>query len=139
MFYGSNYPGYQPQYSQPMQQPDYQQQRMAYLQSMQPQQLQQAGLSARFVTCREEAVAATVFPGTPMVFIDRENGAAYYKSIDPNTGAPEFREYFAPRIETPAVPQYVTMDMYNDMRAELESLKAAMQPAPRRQKGADTE
>ena len=115
----------------------FQQQRMDFLQSMQPQQ--QSGIQARPVTGREEAVAATVFPGTPMLFLDRANGAVYYKAIDPNTGAGEFVDFAIVRPEQHAAPQYVTVDMFEQWRAEIEQRFQQTNPVRRQQKGADTE
>ena len=120
-------------YQQPPQQM-YQQSRMDFLQSMQPQQ---QGIQARPVTGREEAVAATVFPGTPVLFLDRAHGAVYYKAIDPNTGAAEFVDFAIAQPVQQPTPRYVTVDMFEQWRAEIEQRFA--QPARRQQKGAEAE
>ena len=112
--------------------------RMDYMQSMQSMQPQQSGIQARPVTGREEAVAATVFPGSPMLFLDRAHGMVYYKAIDPQTGAAEFVDFtVAQPAPPPAPPQYVTVEMFDQWRSEFESRFTA--PAQRRAKGADSE
>lgn len=109
--------------------------RMDYMQSMQPQP---SGIQARPVTGREEAVAATVFPGTPVLFLDRAHGAVYYKAVDPNTNAVEFVEFIVAQPAPPqAPPQYVTVEMFDQWRSEFESRFQA--PAQRKVKGADAE
>ena len=136
MFYGNNYPGYQPQYSQPMQQPDYQQQRMAYLQSMQPQQ---SGIQARFVASREEAMAAAVFPGYPIVFVNRAAHEAYYKNVD-QQGNVEFEDFFGTKPEPQQPLQYATIADIEAIRGEMAQLRDMIPAQPtRRTKGADTE
>ena len=120
-----------------MQQPQqmWQQSRMDFLQNAQPQQ---NGIQARPVTCREEAVAATVFPGSPMLFLDRMNGAVYYKAVDAQSNAVEFVDFYVGKPAQPAVPQYVTVEMFDAWRAEIEGRIVA--PTQRKmQKGADTE
>ena len=109
--------------------------RMDYMQSMQPQQ---SGIQARPVAGREEAVAATVFPGSPVLFLDRTHGAVYYKSVDPNTNAVEFVDFVVAQPAPPqAPPQYVTVEMFDQWRSEFESRFQAS--ARRTQKGADAE
>ncbi len=131
-----NYNGYQqPIYggNSTYQQQSFLPSRMDY--SMQPQQ---SGIQARPVTGREEAVAAAVFPGTPMLFLDRAHGAVYYKAIDPQTGAAEFVDFIVPQpVPQPAPPQYVTVEMFDQWRSEIEGRFSA--PAQRKTKGADTE
>ena len=135
--------GYQPQYNpgfQPQQQAY--QQRMGFLQSAQP--MQQSGLQARPVTCREEAVAATVFPGSPMVFLDRAHGMAYYKAVDAQTNSVEFVDLAvvmptqqAAQPAAQQMPQYATIADIEAIRGEMAQLRE-MIPA-RRQKGAEAE
>lgn len=109
--------------------------RMDYMQSMQPQQI---GIQARPVTGREEAVAATVFPGSPVLFLDRTHGAVYYKAVDPNTNAVEFVDFTVAQPAPPqAPPQYVTVEMFDQWRSEFESRFQAS--AQRKMKGADAE
>ena len=134
------YNGYQPQQGaynaayQP-QQGVYPQTRMDFLQqSMQPQQ---SGVQARFVANREEAMAATVFPGSPVVFVNRGAGEAYWKNIDPQTGAAEFVEFAIKQPVQQTAPQYVTVEMFDAWRAEIEGRFTSVPRRP--QKGADAE
>lgn len=141
MFDGYGYqpqynPGYQPQQAYP--------QRMTYMQPAQP--VQQNGLQARAVSCREEAVAATVFPGSPVIFLDRAHGMAYYKAVDAQTNAVEFVDFTvampmqqAPQQMQQPAPQYATLADIEAIRGEVAQLRD-MIPAPRRQqRGADAE
>ena len=130
--------GYQPQYTQGYPQMQPYQQRMDFLQSAQPQQPQQnSGLQARPVTGREEAMAAMVFPGAPVLFFDRAHAAVYYKATDPQTGAAEFVEFV---MASPAqtAPQYATLADIDAIRAEIAQVRD-MIPVRGRQKGADAE
>ena len=113
----------------------YQQSRLDFLQGSQPQQ---NGMQARPVTGREEAVAATVFPGSPMLFLDRAHGAVYYKAIDPQTGAAEFVDFVVATQPARTAPQYVTIEMFDSWRNEIES-RFASAPPRKTQKGADVE
>ena len=135
------YNGYQPQqqpaygvYQQPQQM--YQQPRTDFLQSVQPQP---SGIQARPVTGREEAVAATVFPGSPMLFLDRAHGAVYYKSVDPQSNAVEFVDFIVPQpAPQQAAPKYVTVEMFESWRSEIEGRLTPPQQR-RAAKGADAE
>lgn len=138
-------PGYPQGYPQQM----YAQQRMDYLQSMQPpQQTQQPGdLQARIVTSREEAVAAQVLPnGVPFVFYNPNRQEVYLKRIDPQTGAAEFMDLARippPQAAQPVPVQYAPLDRFEALEGRMgrieEMLAAPPQPASRRQKGADAE
>lgn len=136
----SNYNAYQQQnpaynaFQQPQQM--YQQSRMDFLQSVQPQQ---GGIQARPVTGREEAVAATVFPGTPVLFLDRAHGAVYYKAIDPNTGAAEFVDFTIAQPVQQASPQYATLADIEAIRDEMAQLRDMIPVPPSRRKGVDAE
>lgn len=115
--------------------------RMDYMQPMQPQP---SGIQARPVTGREEAVAAAVFPGTPVLFLDRAHGAVYYKAIDPQTGAAEFVDFAVARPAQPPqanpAPQYATLADIEAIRGEMASLRDMIPASPaRRTKGVDTE
>ena len=85
----------------PMQQP---------IQSMQigqqPATQQPGTLYARYVTGREEAIAATVLPdGTLNLFVDEQHGMIYGKAVAPN-GAAMFREFvYRQPVQQPAEPQ----------------------------------
>lgn len=125
------YGGMQPQYGGSYQpsQSMYGNQRMDFLQQTQQavQQPQQGvtlgGAHARIVSCREEGVASQVMPnGEPWVFIDNAHGMLYYKRLDPN-GTAVFLDFVLSRQETPAQPQYVTMDMFDALRKEIDVLK----------------
>lgn len=106
-------------------------QRPAYQQPIyQPQPMMQDGaVQARLVSGREEAVAATVMPGSMWLFYDRAHGVIYSKLIDPQTGMPEFKEYadVAPATQAPA-PQYVTVEMFDQFQQGLERRFEALQP-----------
>lgn len=98
--------------------------------SMAPMGQQQPGaLFARYVAGREEAVAAQVIPdGNLNVFVDMANGRIYTKAVAGN-GLSDFREYaFQP--PQPKLPEGhgVTIEMFNQLRGEVEGLKAAMRP-----------
>lgn len=90
-------PGFQAGiYPQPMQ-PNYVQRQE------QPSMLQQPGMiPARYVTGREEAVAAQIIPGDPFIFADFQNGRLYVKQINPQTMAADFIEFA--RVQ-PTAPQ----------------------------------
>lgn len=120
--FGNQYP-YMPQ-GPAYQRPAYQQ----YPQMAQPAMMQDSGLQARFVSGREEAVAANVMPGMPCMFVDRANGMAYYKAIDPNTGAVEFRTLKEVQPEAQQAPQYVTIDMLQALRSDIDERFAALAP-----------
>ena len=135
MFYNNGYQQPMYGYQQPQQQM-YQQSRMDFLQSMQPQQ---GGLQARPVTGREEAVAATVFPGSPVLFLDRAHGAVYYKAVDPNTNAVEFVDFAVAQPVQQAVPQYATLADIEAIRGEMAQIRDMIPTQTRRAKGVDTE
>lgn len=105
--------------------------RPAYPQPVyQPQPMMQDGaVQARLVSGREEAVAATVMPGSMWLFYDRAHGVIYSKLIDPQTGMPEFKEYadVAPATQASA-PQYVTVEMFDQFQQGLERRFEALQP-----------
>lgn len=136
-----NYPsfGYQPQQTylpnsynqfQPPQQP---------MQTFPPpQQQNNAGVSARLVTGREEAVAAQIIPdGTVWLFADLAHNVIYTKQINPQTMVADFREYRGQPIqvqpEQPTV-QYAPLDAFEQLRADVEQLKA-QQPQPKTRGG----
>lgn len=87
-----------------------------------PQQpmMQDGAMQARIVSCKEEAIAAPVNPGVRTLFLDQSHGMVYSKLIDPQTGASDFREYTEPVVTQPAVPQYMTVEMFNEYRDGLE-------------------
>ena len=126
------YGGYAPQYGGGYmpQQGMYGNPRMDFLQQtqqgmQQAQQPMQTGeLQGRIVTGREEAVAAQVMPGAPYFMLDLTHDRAYVKHIDPQTGAARFIDLAVVRPEAAPQVQYATIDMVNDLRAQLEQLRA---------------
>ncbi len=123
-----NNPGYQSAiYPQSI--PPYQQRQE------QPAVIQQPGmLPARYVTGREEAVAAQIIPGDPFIFADFQHGKIYVKQINPQTMAADFVEFA--RIqpvqaqETPQQPQvqFATKEDLDALRADMEALRTSIQP-----------
>lgn len=122
-------PGYQPPvFPQPM--PSYQPRQE------QPAAFTQPGMvPARFVTGREEAVAAQIIPGDPFVFLDFQHGRIYVKQINPQTMAADFVEFTRSQPvqqpqETPVQPQaqFATIADLEALRGELEALRTSMTP-----------
>ena len=91
-------------------------QRPAYQPIYVPQMMQESMVQARFVSGREEAMAATVYPGSMVAFIDRANGRVYTKQIDPNNGMSEFHEY----SEGVPQPQFVTAEAFAQYQADMD-------------------
>lgn len=90
-----------------------------------PQQTVSAGIAARLVSGREEAVAAQVIPdGTVWVFADLAHNVLYTKQINPQTLAADFREFRGTTEPVRPEPQYVTMGDFERLRAEVEQIKA---------------
>ena len=143
--------GYQPAYAPNpgfQQIPNYQQQRMDYLQSMQqaiqPQMMQQPGdLQARIVTSREEAVAAQVLPnGVPFVFYCPTRQEVYMKRIDPQTNMAEFADFSRIQSQQPtqaAQVEYVPLDRFTRLEARMDGIEAMLTTPQTRAKGADAE
>lgn len=133
MFGGQGYPGYPmgAGYGQPTR-PIYQ--------PPQPMQMNPTGMepgmvNARYVTCREEAVAAQILPdGSAYYFICEAQGRIYSKRFNPQTGAPEFREYVVSQ-QNPA-EQFAPMDALRALNARVEQIEQ-MLTAP--MKGANGE
>lgn len=82
--------------------------------------MQDGMVQARFVASREEAIAATVIPGSMFLFYDRANRKIYSKLIDPQTGMPDFREFCENQPEQQQVPQYATLEAVSTALQELE-------------------
>lgn len=113
-------PYYQPGMPQgpAFQRPAFQQQpmqQMPMFQQPQPVMMQDGMIQARFVSGREEAVASNVMPGSMFLFHDRANGKIYAKLIDPNTGLADFREYAEVQPSAQNAPNYVTMDVLEEI------------------------
>ena len=135
------YGGFSPQYGGSYQpnQGMYGNPRMDFLQQTQqnmqaaPQGMQIGELQARSVMCKEEAVAAQVLPnGLPYLFDDPANEKIYRKRFDPQTGMSEMLTYVLEK--SAQQPQYATIDMVNELRAQLEQLRGE-----RTAKGGDVE
>lgn len=113
---------YYPQMGQPQgyQRPSYIPQQQMYQQPMNPPMMQDGMVQARFVASREEAIAATVIPGSMFLFYDRANRKIYSKLIDPQTGMPDFREFGENQPEQQQIPQYATLEAVSTALQELE-------------------
>ena len=105
-------------------------QRMEYQQPQMMQPQQQPGmLSARYVTGRDEAVAAQILPdGNVWLFADIPHGKIYAKQMLPS-GMADFREYAASDVPPSQQPppqqnqKYVTADEFAKVCSELNTLK----------------
>jgi len=73
-------------------------------------------------------VASNVMPGSMFLFHDRANGMIYSKLIDPQTGMPEFKAYAEVQPEAEQAPQYVTIDMLQALRSDIDERFAALAP-----------
>lgn len=81
----------------------------------------------RFVTA-EEAKGYMVMPNGKALLIDRQNKIATVKVADPMGQSTTQQFKFEVLSEQPqAQPVYVTMEQYNDLLAQIESLKKAME------------
>lgn len=108
-------------YFQPvMQQPQAYQRQIYPQQTYQQPMMQDGTVQARLVSGREEAMAATVIPGSMFLFFDRANRKIYSKLIDLQTGMPDFREYGEMQPEQLQQPQYITMEALSAFRQEME-------------------
>lgn len=88
-----------------------------------------SGYLCRPVTSRLEAEAVQVdFLGPGTVLPDLAHGAIYLKRFNPNTGSSDFLVF---NLETPAEPapppQYVTADIVESLRGEIDSLKGEIE------------
>lgn len=95
---------------------------------MQDQFMQQPGMiNARYVTGREEAVAAQILPdGNPYLFKCAAQGRIFEKCVNPQTGIAEFCEYakIAPQQEQQAV-QFAPIDALQALSARVEQIEQA--------------
>ena len=118
-------PYYQPGMPQgpAFQRPAFQQpvQQMPIFQQPQPVMMQDGMIQARFVSCREEAVASNVMPGMECWFVDRAHHAAYYKAVD-ISGNVDFREYAESQPTQQVTPQYATVDALDALRQEFDQI-----------------
>ena len=115
-----------PIYGQQMQ-PAYPQTYRPVYQPPQPMQPQMdAGMvNARYVTCREEAVAAQIIPdGSAYYFICEAQGRIYSKRFNPATNSAEFREYIIqhnqPQMQA---EQFAPMDALRALNARVEQIE----------------
>lgn len=114
-------------YQQPYQQPYYQQQAQSVL---------------RPVTCKEEALAASVdFMGGISVMPDLAHGVIYTKVFDRNTGSAAFAEYRLAPPDPPPAPavQYAPLEVVEQMQREVAELRAALAPRGRKTKEVEPE
>lgn len=97
------------------------------IQLMQANQQQPGTLYARYVTGREEAVAAQVIPdGTLNLFVDMQHGMIYGKAVAPN-GAAELREFAYRQPVQPAEPQqWVSRDAFDQLQRKVLQLEDAL-------------
>lgn len=118
-----NAPALQTPQNSPYAQMGYMQQ-AAQPQMQQPVQMQQPGMiQARYVTGREEAVAAQILPdGNIYIFADAANGRMYTKQVNPQTNSAEFVTYVRETPMRPEVPQYPTMEMFVELQQRVEQL-----------------
>lgn len=116
-----------PIYGQQMQ-PAYPQTYRPVYQTPQPMQMTQpqmdpAMANARYVTCKEEAVAAQIIPdGSAYYFICEAQGRIYSKRFNPTTNAAEFREYVIQQSQ-PQAEQFAPMDALRALNARVEQIE----------------
>ena len=81
----------------------------------------------RFVT-PEEAKGYTVMPNAKVLLIDRQNKIATVKVADP-MGQSTTQQFKFEAVGEPAQaqPVYVTIEQYNDLLTQIESLKKALE------------
>lgn len=116
-----------PMYGQQMQSTYPQTYRPIY-QPPQPMQMNQpqmdpAMVNARYVTCKEEAVAAQIIPdGSAFYFICEAQGRIYSKRFNPATNAAEFREYVIQQNQ-PQAEQFAPMEALRALNARVEQIE----------------
>ena len=116
-----------PIYGQQMQ-PAYPQTYRPVYQPPQPMQMNQpqmdpAMVNARYVTCKEEAVAAQIIPdGSAYYFICEAQGRIYSKRFNPATNAAEFREYVIQQNQ-PQAEQFAPMEALKALNARVEQIE----------------
>ena len=105
--------------------PSYMQQRNDFAPINQP-----GTIPARYVTGREEAVAAQIIPGDPFVFADFAHGKLYVKQINPQTMVADFVEFA--RVQQPVMAptetnaQFATQEDIAAVKAEIEALRSSI-------------
>ena len=92
------------------------------MQMNQPQ-MDPAMVNARYVTCKEEAVAAQIIPdGSAYYFICEAQGRIYSKRFNPATNAAEFRE-FAIQQNQPQAEQFAPVEALRALNARVEQIE----------------
>ena len=87
------------------------------------QQMMQPTIQARYVTGREEAVAAQIIPdGSAYYFICEAQGRIYSKRFNPATNAAEFREYVIQQNQ-PQAEQFAPMEALRALNARVEQIE----------------
>lgn len=111
-----------------------------YRQVYQQQPMQQAidpgMINARYVTGREEAVAAQIIPdGNIYLFYDPTNRMVYAKRFNPQTNSAEFMEFHGPAQQIQQTPQFAPIDAVAALNARVERIEQALsaQAQPKRQ------
>ena len=137
MIGGQNYPIYgqqmQTAYPQPYR-PVYQPP-----QPMQPQ-MEPGMVNARYVTCKEEAVAAQIIPdGSAYYFICEAQGRIYSKRFNPATNSAEFREYIIQQNQPQMqVEQFASMEALRALNSRVEQIEQLLTaPRPTKEGNAD--
>lgn len=96
---------------------------------MQDQFMQQPGMiNARYVTGREEAVAAQILPdGNPYLFKCAAQGRIFEKCVNPQTGMAEFSEYTKSPPQQEQQPiQFAPIDAMQALVGRVEQLEQAI-------------
>lgn len=120
------YPGYQQMYQPQMYRPAYQQP-----QPMQMQQMDPGAINARYVTGREEAVAAQIIPdGNVYLFYDPTNRMIYAKRFNPQSNAAEFMEFHGPAQQMQQAAQYAPMDAVAALNQRVERIEQTLSAQP---------
>lgn len=129
-----------PMYGQQMQTAYPQTYRSIY-QPPQPMQMNQPQVdpgmvNARYVTCKEEAVAAQIIPdGSAYYFICEAKGRIYSKRFNPATNSAEFREYAIQQNQPQMqAEQFAPMDALRALNARVEQIEQLL-TAPRPKEG----
>jgi hypothetical protein len=92
------------------------------MQKNQPQ-IDPAMVNARYVTCKEEAVAAQIIPdGSAYYFICEAQGRIYSKRFNPATNAAEFREYVIQQNQ-PQAEQFAPMEALRALNTRVEQIE----------------
>lgn len=134
----TTYPAPQPYQMQQIYRP--QQTMMDAPQYGQTTDMQPGMINARYVTCREEMVAAQILPdGKPWLFFDPAHGRVYVKRIDPQTNTADLRDFSETAPQQVQQPQFVGVADFMQLKNDFEQFRAAMlNPQQSRQKQSRT-